>query len=75
MQIFCIYFSIKRQKTKLAQLIIGLLPRRKQVGTKKILYEGKTAIFGLSPETDAEPLNIPGYNIRYDGVTDVIKTS
>ena len=41
MQILCIHFSIKRQKNKLAGLIIGLLSRRKQGGTKKILYEVK----------------------------------
>jgi hypothetical protein len=42
MQIPCIHFSIKRQKIKLAGLIIGLLSCRKQGGTKKILYEAKT---------------------------------
>jgi hypothetical protein len=75
MQMPCIYFSIKQQKTKLASLIIGLLSRRKQVGTKKILYEAKTAIFDLCPETAAEPFNISGHDIRYDRVTDVIKAS
>jgi hypothetical protein len=42
MQVSCIHFSIKRQKNKLAGLIIGLLSRRKQGGTEKIIYEAKT---------------------------------
>ena len=41
MQVSCIHFSIKQQKNKLVGLIIGLLSRKKQVGTKKILYEEK----------------------------------
>jgi hypothetical protein len=41
MQVSCIHFSTKRQKNKLAELIIGLLSRRKQGGTEKILYELK----------------------------------
>jgi hypothetical protein len=53
MQIPCIHFSIKRQKTKLAGLIIGLLSHRKQGGTKKILYEAKTPFFDLCPEAAA----------------------
>jgi hypothetical protein len=73
MQITCIHFSIKWQKIKLAGLIIGLLSRRKQGGTKKILYEAKTPFFDLCPEATAEPFNISGHDIRYDGVTDVIK--
>ena len=73
MQIPCIHFSIKRQKNKLAGLIIGLLSHRKQGGTKKILYEAKAPFFDLCPEAAAEPFNISGHDIRYDGVADVIK--
>jgi hypothetical protein len=36
-----IHFSIKQQKIKLTRLIIGLLSRIKQVGTKKIIFEAK----------------------------------
>jgi|GEM_PF-3977914 len=41
MQIPYIHFSIKRQKIKLAELIIGLSSRRKQGETEKIFYEVK----------------------------------
>ena len=73
MQIPCIHFSIKRQKNKLAELIIGLSSRRKQGETEKIFYEVKPPFFDLCPETTAEPFNISGHDIRYDGVADVIK--
>jgi hypothetical protein len=73
MQVSCIHFSIKRQKNKLAELIIGLLSCRKQGGTEKILYEAKTPFFDLCPEAAAEPFDVFGHDIRYDGVTDAIK--
>jgi hypothetical protein len=38
-----INFSIRRQKLKLASLIIGPFTQKKQWGTKKILVEGQNA--------------------------------